>query len=266
MKTGMQMFSMTGRVVLVTGATGHLGSAMAKSLAEAGAHILVNSRSQERAQMSVDELSGLGLSAEAAAFDVSDPCAIREFFSGFSDRKLNAIINNAYAPGAGTIELSNSQPYIDNFNTVVVAAHNILREALPSLRKAAQNDGDASIINIASMYGLVSPDLSIYDTNAGANPPFYGAAKAAILQWTRYAAVEFGAESIRVNSISPGPFPSVEVQTSQPDFVQRLTGKVPMGRIGQAEEICGPVLFLSSSASSFVNGANIIVDGGWTAW
>src|SRR5258707_3109708 len=89
------------------------------------------------------------------------------------------------------------------------------------------------------------------------NPPFYGAAKAALLQWTRYAACEFGPEGIRVNSISPGPFPSESVQKSNPAFIDRLSNKVPMGRIGRADEIRGPTLFLASSASSFVNGANI---------
>jgi NAD(P)-dependent dehydrogenase (short-subunit alcohol dehydrogenase family) len=116
------------------------------------------------------------------------------------------------------------------------------------------------------MYALVSPDLRVYDTAAGANPPFYGAAKAALLAWTRYAACEFGKENIRVNAISPGPFPSNKVQAENSAFVTRLAARVPMGRIGQSHEIGGPVLFLASSASSFVNGTNLIVDGGWTAW
>lgn len=260
------MFSMKEQTVLITGATGHLGFAMARTLGEAGAHVLVNSRSEERAHRAVNELIDAGWSAEPAIFDVTDGDAIDLFFHGFSDRKLNTIINNAYTGAAGTIELSEPQPYVDSYNAVVVAAHSVLRRALPSLRKAVAEDGDAAIVNIASMYGLVAPDIALYEPKQGANPPFYGAAKAALLQWTRYAAIEFGAENIRVNSISPGPFPSEDVQEEHPNLVHKLAKKVPMGRIGRAEEICGPVLFLSSSASSFVNGANIVVDGGWTAW
>jgi NAD(P)-dependent dehydrogenase (short-subunit alcohol dehydrogenase family) len=116
------------------------------------------------------------------------------------------------------------------------------------------------------MYAMISPDQRIYESASGVNPPFYGAAKAALLQWTRYAACEFGAEGIRVNSISPGPFPSELVQKGSPAFIEKLANKVPMGRVGQSAEIKGPILFLASSASSFVNGANIVVDGGWTCW
>ncbi len=116
------------------------------------------------------------------------------------------------------------------------------------------------------MYAMVSPDLGVYDSGNVANPPFYGAAKGALLQWTRYAACEFGKEGIRVNSISPGPFPSDAVQEKDPDFIMRLAKKVPMGRIGLAKEIKGPTLFLASSASSYVNGSNLVVDGGWTCW
>jgi NAD(P)-dependent dehydrogenase (short-subunit alcohol dehydrogenase family) len=119
---------------------------------------------------------------------------------------------------------------------------------------------------MGSMYGMVSPDQRVYESKRVANPPFYGAAKAALLQWTRYAACEFGPEGIRVNAISPGPFPSTDVQAANPDFVATLANKVPMGRIGHAKEIQGPLSFLISDASSFVNGTNLVVDGGWTCW
>ena len=134
------------------------------------------------------------------------------------------------------------------------------------MRKAVQQNGEASVINLASMYAMVNPDQRIYVSAAEVNPPFYGAAKAALIQWTRYAACEFGAEGIRVNSISPGPFPSEAVQKNNPAFIEKLASKVPMRRIGLSDEIKGPTLFLASSASSFVNGTNIVVDGGWTCW
>jgi NAD(P)-dependent dehydrogenase (short-subunit alcohol dehydrogenase family)/spore coat polysaccharide biosynthesis protein SpsF (cytidylyltransferase family) len=263
---GAQLFSLEGRTALVTGATGHLGSAIAQSLAAAGAHVLVNSRSQDRSHALVDKLLALGHSAEPAIFDIQDRTAIERVFEGYGPRSLDILINNAYAGGAGSIELSDPQAYASTYDVTVLAAHNLLRAALPCLRRAVKKQGDASVINVTTMYAMVSPDQRLYDTPQAINPPFYAAAKAALLQWTRYAACEFGPEGIRVNSISPGPFPSPAVQKTNPAFIDRLSNKVPLGRIGRADEIKGPTLFLASPASSFVNGANIVVDGGWTCW
>jgi NAD(P)-dependent dehydrogenase (short-subunit alcohol dehydrogenase family) len=266
MVQGVEIFSLRGKTALVTGATGHLGAAMARVLSEAGAHVLINSRSSVRTNRLTQQLIDSGGSAEPAVFDVTDQLAIAEFFAARQCRPMHILINNAYMGGAGSIELSDREAYADSYNITVTAAHNLVRAALPCLRQAIQLDGDASIINLASMYAMVSPNRSSYESSGTMNPPFYGAAKAALLQWTRYAACEFGAEGIRVNAISPGPFPSESVQKKQPDFIRTLARKVPMARIGHADEICGPLLFLASSASSFVNGANIVVDGGWTCW
>lgn len=266
MNLGLKAFSLRGKTALVTGATGHLGSAMAMALAQAGAKVWVNSRSLVRSQALTQVLINAGGSAEPAVFDVTDKSAVDDFFSVRERQALHILINNAYLGGAGSIELSDARAYTDSYDVTVVAAHNLVRAALPSLRLAVQADGDASVINLASMYALVSPDQRVYDSPGGANPPFYGAAKAALLQWTRYAACEFGAEGIRVNSISPGPFPSDAVQKSNPEFIQKLAAKVPMARIGRADEVAGPVMFLASTAASYVNGANLVVDGGWMSW
>jgi NAD(P)-dependent dehydrogenase (short-subunit alcohol dehydrogenase family) len=266
MQAGMKVFDLTGKIALITGATGYLGSEMAIALAESGAHILINSRSYEQSEALVQRLFGLGYSSESAVFDVTDPAAIEAFFIAKKLSTLDILINNAYLGQAGSIENSNSKAYTDSFDIAVIAAHNLLKAALPLLRSAVVKNRDASVINIASMYGIVSADQRIYNTKSDANPPFYGAAKAALLQWTRYAACEFGAEGIRVNSISPGPFPSLEVQKNNPTLIKNLKSKVPLGRIGESVEIRGPVIFLASPASSFVNGANLIVDGGWTCW
>jgi NAD(P)-dependent dehydrogenase (short-subunit alcohol dehydrogenase family) len=263
---GIEIFSLKGKNALVTGACGHLGSAMAFALAESGANVYINSRSQTRSDSFVKRLRALGLSAEVAVFDVTSREAIEHFFIDYSGRPLHIVVNNAYVGNSGSIEQSASASYIDSYDVTLLAAHNLLQLALPSLRLGVKHSGDASIINMASMYAMVSPDQRIYESATGMNPPFYGAAKAALLQWSRYAACEFGKEGIRVNSISPGPFPSDSVMASDPKFIEQLVSKVPMGRVGLREEIKGPVLFLASSASSFVNGANIVVDGGWTCW
>lgn len=264
MRNLKQRFSLEGKSVLVTGATGYLGRAMVYGLAELGARVLVNGRNRPRVEELVEELREAQLAAESAVFDINDEHAVREWFSKLGS--LHGLVNNAYSGGAGSIETASDADFQNSYEVSLVSANRLLREALPNLRSAVNDSGGASVVNIGSMYGMVSPDQRVYAGKSVANPPFYGAAKAALLQWTRYAACEFGIEGIRVNAVSPGPFPSNSVQTSSADFVATLASKVPLGRIGQAEEIQGPLSFLISDASSFVNGSNLVVDGGWTCW
>ena len=262
----LQIFSLSKKNVLITGATGYLGVAMAWGLAEAGANVLVNSRSPENCTTLVNAIQKAGLSAENAGFDITDENAIDTFFSNRPEEPIHCLINNAYAGTSGTIETSEAVAYQKSYEISVVSAHSMIKYSLPYLRAAVQESGDASIINIASMYGLVSPDLRLYENSQTSNPPFYGAAKAALLQLTKYAACEFGPEKIRVNSISPGPFPSEDAQKINPQFIDKLASKVPLGRMGRPHEIQGAILLLASPASSFINGANLAVDGGWTSW
>lgn len=266
MNKGIEIFSLKGKTALITGATGHLGSSMAFIFAEAGARVLINSRTSERSDALVARLKAEGHGAESAVFDVTSPEEVAAFAERVQGEPLHVLVNNAYVGGAGSVKCAESEAYAASYDVAMIAAHRLLTAMLPNLRLAAQQSGDASVINLASMYALVSPDQRIYDSASAVNPPFYGAAKAALLQWTRYAACEFGKEGIRVNAISPGPFPSLTVQDANPAFIEKLATKVPMGRIGASDEIKGPMLFLASSAASFVNGANIVVDGGWTCW
>lgn len=262
----MDIFSLHGKVALVTGATGYLGKSMALGLCAAGAHVFVNSRNDREANDLCSILQRKGLHATAAVFDIKDEDQIKRFFEHKFAGNLDILVNNAYSGGGGTIEVCEGTDYMDSYDVTVVAAHRLIKHSLSNLRMAAKSNGYASIINISSMYGVVSPNLRIYDSSYESNPPYYGAAKAALIQWTRYASCEFGREGIRVNSISPGAFPSQEVQSSKAQLVERINEKIPMGRIGRTEEIIGPLVFLASSASSYVNGANLVVDGGWTSW
>jgi len=266
MAIGIDLFSLTDMTALVTGASGYLGQAMSQILAEAGARVLINGKNPTRVNQLTKHLKQQGLKAESAIFDVTNLNDINRFFESRTGQPLHILVNNAYRGGSGNIICSEPLDYINSFDVTVVAAHNLLKFALPHLRNAIQRDGLASVINIASMYAITTPDQRAYDSAQTANPPFYGASKAALLNWTRYAACEFGRENIRVNSISPGAFPSNRVRQSNPEFVAKLNQKVPMGRVGLAEELKGPILFLASRASSYVNGANIVVDGGWTCW
>jgi gluconate 5-dehydrogenase len=123
-----------------------------------------------------------------------------------------------------------------------------------------------SIVNIASMYGIVSPYPQVYTNHPTFhNPPAYGAAKAGIIQFSRYSACHLAPYGIRVNTISPGAFPNSKVQKDT-DFIEELEKRIPLGRIGLSHEIADPVIFLLSDKSSYITGHNLVVDGGWTAW
>jgi NAD(P)-dependent dehydrogenase (short-subunit alcohol dehydrogenase family) len=114
------------------------------------------------------------------------------------------------------------------------------------------------------MYGRVSPDARLYDSPGQQSPFHYGPAKAGLEQLTRHLAAELGPQKIRVNALVPGAFP--QPGKMPPGLEERLAGRTMLGRIGQADEIGGPLLFLAAPASSFMTGASLVVDGGWAAW
>ena len=261
-------FRLDGRVAFISGATGHLGRPMSEALAGAGAHVILNARKKDVVEKVCAELRERGLSVSGAAFDVTDEAAVKENVASIREKhgRLDVLVNNASAGRPGTIETATREDFEQLYRVNVIAAFQMLQEAIPLLKKAAVKTGGASVVNIASMYGSVSPDPSIYVTSGANSPPYYGAAKAALIQMTRYAACHLAPEGIRVNCISPGPFPAARYLQSDPAFHEILKGKVPMLRTGEPRELCGPLLFLASDASSYVTGIDLHVDGGWTAW
>ena len=116
------------------------------------------------------------------------------------------------------------------------------------------------------MYGHVAPDYRLYDSDKFANPPSYGAAKAGVIQLTKYIASFLSPYGIRANCISPGPFPFETTQIENPDFIERLNAKNPQNRIGKPFELKGAAALLCSDASSYMTGQNVCVDGGWSTW
>jgi NAD(P)-dependent dehydrogenase (short-subunit alcohol dehydrogenase family) len=257
-------FGLEGRTALVTGSAGHLGMPMVDALAQAGAHVILNGRNAGKLEAQRDGLKARGFSATLAPFDIMDDAARSAALAGIT--RLDVLVNNAYTGRPGTIAMAEHGDFARAFDSGIWAGFALLRECLPKLRVAVGKTGGASIVNIASMYGHVSPDPRLYGDSGLNSAPWYGAAKGGLLQLTRYLACHLAPERIRVNAISPGPFPRVAISAEKSDFVERLAAKVPMGRIGEAAEIAGPLLFLASDAASYVTGINLPVDGGWTAW
>jgi len=260
----MTVFDLTGRRAFVSGAAGHLGAAMARGLADAGATVVLNGRNEERLNQLADDMAGDNLAVEVAAFDITDEASRQTYFADLS--RLDVLVNNAYAGKTGAWDVVTEQDFRDAYEVGTVSCFGAIQDATPALKAAAQAAGQSSIINIGSMYGSVSPDPRIYHTSGFDNPASYGAAKAALLQMTRYAATNLAADHIRVNCISPGPFPPPNLEKDHPEFYRDLIAKVPMGRIGRAAELVGSVVFLASDASSFVTGIELPVDGGWRTW
>lgn len=256
------IFSLARRTVLITGASGYLGSAMARGLAEAGASVVVSSRSHAQAQEIVAELPVLdGAKHVAVAIDHMDPGSIE---AGFHDAiKLGGHIDVLVANGHEPIPSDWKSVTAQQFNRQMQNASGYFLLARCLQQHVSSRGGLGSVILLGSMYGVVGSYPEAYEVGSNASPVAYHALKGGIVQMTRHLAVYWAESGIRVNCLSPGPFPA---QSVPQEMVARLEAHSPMKRMGRPEELVGPVVFLASDASSYITGHNLLVDGGWTAW
>lgn len=255
-------FSLNDRVILVTGANGRLGTAISTALAAAGATLVLHGRSREKLEKLQATLPAGAHSL--ACFDITDETGMDSALAGIRSThgRLDGIVNNATQGMTGDLSRISWQQSTYSAEQNITAPQMLVIKALPLLEQSKS----AAVVNIASMYGMVSPDPRIYGDSGMNNPAFYGAAKAGLIQLTRYLACHLAEKNIRVNAVSPGPFPPESIASDNPDFHRKLIDKTPMQRIGKPEEIGGVVQFLLSDAASYITGVNIPVDGGWTAW
>lgn len=258
------LFSLEGKVVLITGGAGYLGSAMTEGFLEFGATVYIASRNVQNNQQFISKLNESGFSKVFTVdMDVTNSSSVQNAVNLIIEYegKIDVLVNNAYSGKTGELLTGDEQDWLDSFNGSIHATYRVTKAVLPIMLKYNQG----SIINISSMYGIVSPNPEIYADSSQNNPPQYGAAKAGIGQFTRYIAGHFAQQGVRANCISPGPFPNEKTQHNI-KFINELSKKNPMQRIGKPNELKGVAILLASDSSSYINGQTISVDGGWTIW
>lgn len=244
----MNLFDLTGKNIVVTGGAGHLGKHICCGLADAGANVLCLS-SKPWVWGYTDKITGV-------VCDVTDASSVRSCLSDIHSRSyVHGWVNCAVRSPRRAVWLDGRQ-----FND---ALNNILTHYFTCTSLAHEYMAEGSIVNFASMWGMISPTPEVY-LDLKNEPSFaMSAAAGGILGLTRYMAVMLAKDNIRVNAIVPGWFPKKR-GVDRPDYLAEISKRTPMGRIGQPEEIVGATIFLLSQASSFMTGQSLVVDGGYS--
>ncbi len=262
-----ELMDMKGRVALITGGAGHLGSTMAETLAELGANIVVVDINQQRCEEVAEKLkSAFSIEAHPIAVDLSDSVTVSGIPQRVLDQcgRIDVIVHSAAYGGdtkmegwAVPFEQQSVAAWEKALSVNLTAAFVLVKES----RTALIESGHGSVIFISSIYGSVGPDFGLYEGTAMANPAAYGASKGGLLQLMRYLATLL-APQVRVNAISPGG-----VWRGYPEsFHERYRARTPAARMATEEDIKGAVAYLASDLSNYVTGHNLMLDGGFTAW
>lgn len=256
----LDQFNLKGRIALVTAGAGPLfGSSISEGLAEAGATVITASRSLERNLEFAQSLRERGYDAHGAVGDIADPASIGELRDHVIGKfgRLDILVNNALARVGGGFETQTYDDWMYSARGDMAGLFAITKAFLPDMIR----QGRGSIINIASIYGVIANDPTLYEGTDMLQPPHYCFVKGGMINFTRYVANYYGKKGVRCNCISPGGYLSNQPET----FVDNYCHRAPIGRMLENDDIKGAVVFLASDASSCVTGANLMVDGGWTA-
>ena len=274
--TIQEKFDLTGRVAVVTGGVGLLGAEFCRTLAEAGAAVVVVDLNASASQAVADSLTNGGFKALAVPTDITQPEAVNalveQTLSAFG--RLDILVNSAaldpkfdpdavnkgITPGAFEdypLDLWNSALNV-NLTGMFLMTQACVKPMIAQGKKG-------SIINICSTYGLNGPDQRIYvkdGKRVAFKPVYYTVTKAGVMGFTKYLAAYYADTEIRVNALTPGGV----FNNHEEYFVRNYSAKTILGRMARKDEMNGALLFLASDASSYMTGNNVVVDGGWTAW
>ena len=254
------LFSLDGKVAVVTGGAGQVGGEIARGLAACGAKVAIFDIAKAA--------EGDGVSSFVA--DVTDRGALERATAELSD--VPHVLVNAAAldspPDAPAEEVGPFEDYpSESFDEVMQVNVKGTLFACQVIGARMAEAGRGSIVNVSSIYGMLSPVQELYDFRRRGGEEFfkpvaYSVSKSALYNLTRYLATYWAKSGVRVNTLT-----LAGVWNEQPEeFVEAYTARIPIGRMADAQEVVGPVTFLASDASSYVTGANLVVDGGWSAW
>lgn len=244
-------FDLTGKTVLVTGASSGIGQASAAALAQAGAHVVCAARGADRLQETVAVLQGDGGSSEALVLDQADLSALQEALHG---RAFDVVVNSAGLARHGPAVETTPEDFDDVMGINLRSAYFLSAWAAQGMMAAGKR---GSIIHISSQMGHVG----------GIDRAVYCASKHAIEGMVKSMAIEWGKSGVRINTICPTFIrtPLTEQTFSNPERAAWIMDKIKLDRIGEVEDIMGAVLYLASPASGMVTGTSMLIDGGWTA-
>jgi NAD(P)-dependent dehydrogenase (short-subunit alcohol dehydrogenase family) len=267
MTTVKDLINLKGRRALITGATGSLGKVIADTLAELGADlVLVDREGSDFDSLRKNLTKYWGVNVEHRICDLEQQAERSELMAWLKSgsQGLNILINNAAFVGTSELQgwgVPFEEQTVETWRRALevnLTAVFDLCQGLTPLLKSAEG---ASIINIASIYGMYGPDWSLYEGTSMSNPAAYGASKGGLIQFTRWLATTI-APDIRVNAISPGG-----IFRNQPEaFLQRYKVKTPLARLATEDDFRGVVAYLASDMAKYVTGQNLAVDGGWGVW
>lgn len=266
MKTVTQLMDLKGRVALITGGAGHIGSAMAEAIAELGGNIVILDIDAQQAEAVASRLvKEYAVETMAIQVDLGNDERVRampaEVIKKFG--RLDILVNNAALVGTSNLKgwgVPFKEQSVETWRKAMDINLTAVFVLTQACAEALEASGHGSIINIGSIYGLVGPQMALYDgTNLG-NPGAYAASKGGLLQLTRWLASVM-APKVRVNSITFGGI----FREHKDPFLSRYVARTLLGRMGVEEDAKGAVAYLASDLSAYVTGQNIVVDGGWTA-
>jgi NAD(P)-dependent dehydrogenase (short-subunit alcohol dehydrogenase family) len=255
-----QLLDLTGKVILVTGGAGNYGKCIAEGLAEAGATVIIASRNKEKIEEVAHAFQAAGLDVHGLQVDQGDHQSVLDLSKTIKDKfgKLNGFVNNAVSRPMKNYD-SPIEDFAESMRVNATGMMDILREMADLIIKS----GGGSIINIGSMMGMFGPDLSNYEgTDMNQNPPpDYYFHNSGLLNLTRYLAKMYAGKNLRVNCVSPGG-----LFNNQPArFLENYNKKVPLKRMANNDDIKGLMVLLASEAGAYINGENILMDGGLNA-